>query len=107
MSLEVLYPPTTSTNLTNQPVLADLDDDGDLDLAVDKGPNSTTPTIYENVGGTFVEALTFPIVGTLGQTTLAAGDSFGGGFGGSWRPLQAASSTRLARTNERGDMSAP
>jgi FG-GAP-like repeat/FG-GAP repeat len=79
LSLEVIYSQATSSMLNNAPVMADLDDDGDLDIAVDNGPSSTTPTIYANTGGVFAQALIFPVIGTLGQTTLAAGDFDGDG----------------------------
>ena len=78
-NVELLYAPTTAFTLINAPVLADLDDDGDLDVAVDKGPSGTTVTIYENVGGVFVQSSVLPIIGSLGSTALAAGDLDGDG----------------------------
>lgn len=74
---EVLYPGASST-ITNTPgLLADLDDDGDLDVAGKQvtATGIATTVVFANQGGTFVLAATLPHSGRL-----SAGDVDGDGL---------------------------
>jgi hypothetical protein len=66
-------------SLDNVPVLADLDGDGDLDVAVDDGQLGTTLHVYANQGGVFSLAATIPFTGQFGRSTAIAGDVDGDG----------------------------
>ena len=53
--------PQQRSILINRPTLADLDDDGDLDIAVNQGPAGSAITIYANSGGTFAQSTVIPV----------------------------------------------
>jgi hypothetical protein len=80
-NVEVIYPQTTQVILSNRPALHDLDDDGDLDVAVDQGPTGASITIYANTGGTFAPSATIPVSNSSGgYTTISAADADGDGL---------------------------
>ncbi|MBL8897157.1 MAG: VCBS repeat-containing protein [Planctomycetes bacterium] len=79
-AVQVLYPPTTSSTLAQRfALLADLDDDGDLDIAVDRGPSANTITIFANTAGNFALATSFPFPSRTGVSYASAGDLDGDG----------------------------
>ena len=72
----VLYAPSSTLSSDVPALLADLDDDGDLDVAGYRrdASNAVATLVFANVGGVFAQALTLPQVGTL-----SAGDVDGDG----------------------------
>lgn len=65
--------PTSGSSLPSQGLaLADVDDDGDLDLIADPTTNGGAPRIWRNQGGTFLLAATIPIAGETSGTPMAA-----------------------------------
>lgn len=61
---EVLYSPPTTTVTDTPGLLADLDDDGDLDVAgLQQASGVLRTVVFANLGGTFAPAVTIPFGG--------------------------------------------